>query len=68
VQKSYIFGKFHWVPTILAALHLREKDLLAAKSMFEKCLKLNLHSESESLCLEGLGNVSQWDAGYSMSR
>ncbi|KAJ7695531.1 hypothetical protein B0H14DRAFT_2650553 [Mycena olivaceomarginata] len=53
--------------TILAALHVREKGLLAAKSMFEKCLKLNLHSESESFCLEGLGNVSQWDVEYSVS-
>ncbi|KAJ7787404.1 hypothetical protein B0H14DRAFT_2629405 [Mycena olivaceomarginata] len=39
--------------TILAALHLRERDLLAAGSMFEKCLKLNLHSET----LQFLGDV-----------
>ncbi|KAJ7799192.1 hypothetical protein B0H14DRAFT_3788484 [Mycena olivaceomarginata] len=53
---------------ILAALYVRENDLLAAKLLFEKCLKLNPDNQIESFCLEWLANVSQWGAAYSLVR
>jgi tetratricopeptide (TPR) repeat protein len=61
-----------WVTTtcyaILGGLQLRDKDLHAAQLLFEKCLRLAYNAELKSLCLEGLGNASQWGADYSMFR
>ncbi|KAJ7820231.1 hypothetical protein B0H14DRAFT_1346649 [Mycena olivaceomarginata] len=53
---------------VLAALYLREKDLVTAKLLFEKFLKFGLSSDNEFLCLKWLGNAGQWGPGYSMSR
>jgi hypothetical protein len=50
----------------LGGLQLRDKNLSAAHLLFEKCLRLDHNAELKSLCLEGLGNVSQWGADYSM--
>jgi hypothetical protein len=45
----------------LADLYLREQDLLGAKRLFEKSLKLAPeHSEIKLFCLERLGNVNSW--------
>ncbi|KAJ7812446.1 hypothetical protein B0H14DRAFT_3752483 [Mycena olivaceomarginata] len=53
----------------LADLYLREQDLLRAKRLFEKSLKLaSEDSQIQSLGLERLGNASQWGADYSMFR
>ncbi|KAJ7669451.1 hypothetical protein DFH06DRAFT_1125811 [Mycena polygramma] len=48
---------------VLADLTLREGDLLAAKALFSKCLKLYMgtHAEITSYCLDCLGDVSRWD-------
>ncbi|KAJ7831203.1 hypothetical protein B0H14DRAFT_3143238 [Mycena olivaceomarginata] len=59
-----------WVtPTcygILGGLQLRDKDLRVAQLLFEKCLQLDYSAELKSMCLEGLGNASQWGTDYSM--
>jgi tetratricopeptide (TPR) repeat protein len=48
---------------ILADLHLREGDSLAAKKALEKCLKVTLEaSDIQTCCLERLGDTSCW--GY----
>jgi tetratricopeptide (TPR) repeat protein len=53
--------------TILADLYLREQDLLEAKTLFEKSLKLaSEDGQVQSFCFEKLGNASQWGADYSM--
>ncbi|KAJ7857973.1 hypothetical protein B0H14DRAFT_3135681 [Mycena olivaceomarginata] len=53
--------------TILADLYLREQDLLEAKTLFEKSLKLaSEDGQVQSFCFEELGNASQWGADYSM--
>jgi tetratricopeptide (TPR) repeat protein len=45
----------------LADLYLREKDLMRAKTIFEKSLKLAAGSnEIKLFCCERLGNVSSW--------
>jgi tetratricopeptide (TPR) repeat protein len=47
--------------TTLADLYLREWDLLRAKTLFEKSLKLAPeHSEINSFCFERLGNINSW--------
>jgi hypothetical protein len=53
---------------ILGGLQLRDKDLCAAQLLFEKCLRSAYNAEIKSLCLEGLGNASQWGTDYSMFR
>jgi tetratricopeptide (TPR) repeat protein len=54
--------------TIEANLHLREGNILAAKTLFEKCIKLSSrHSEIRTYCLERLGNTSCWGASIWMS-
>ncbi|KAJ7827267.1 hypothetical protein B0H14DRAFT_2595421 [Mycena olivaceomarginata] len=51
----------------LADLYLRDKDLLAAKSLFKKSLKLaQENSEIKSFCFERLGNISLWGADESV--
>ncbi|KAJ7821330.1 hypothetical protein B0H14DRAFT_2831625, partial [Mycena olivaceomarginata] len=48
---------------ILADLYIREKNLLAAKRLLKKCLKLVTEdSEIKLFCFERLGNASSWDA------
>ncbi|KAJ7620769.1 hypothetical protein DFH06DRAFT_64468 [Mycena polygramma] len=49
--------------TLLADLALREGNMLAAKALFLKCLNWawGKNAEIMSHCLEGLGDVSQWD-------
>jgi tetratricopeptide (TPR) repeat protein len=48
---------------IVANLYLREGNLLAAKTLFERCLKLSsIHHEIYSYCLEQLANASHWSA------
>jgi tetratricopeptide (TPR) repeat protein len=52
----------------LADLYLREGNMLAAKTLFESCLKLSLRpTEVMSYCLERLGDVSRWGAHDQMS-
>ncbi|KAJ7873953.1 hypothetical protein B0H13DRAFT_1894777 [Mycena leptocephala] len=54
--------------TILADLHLREGNMLAAKTLFERCVQLTLkHAQITSYCLERLGDVSRWNTPNSMS-
>jgi hypothetical protein len=46
---------------ILADLYLREGNLLAAKTILARYLKLNLeYSQIKTCCLERLGDVSWW--------
>ncbi|KAJ7833909.1 hypothetical protein B0H13DRAFT_1914366 [Mycena leptocephala] len=46
---------------ILADLHLREGNSLAAQTIYERCSKLTLaSSQITTYCLERLGNVSCW--------
>ncbi|KAJ7493536.1 hypothetical protein FB451DRAFT_1077291, partial [Mycena latifolia] len=54
----------------LAALYLREKNIVDAKKLFQKCLNLSWGNMAESVsrCLEGLADTSQWqvtDFGWS---
>ncbi|KAJ7733367.1 hypothetical protein B0H14DRAFT_2996508 [Mycena olivaceomarginata] len=51
---------------VLGDLYLREKALCAAQVLFEKCLRSTLDAEVKSVCLERLGNTSQWGANASM--
>lgn len=59
--------------TTLAELHLREGNMLAAKTLLEGCLILTLrqsqirHSHVISYCLQRLGNGSRWGAPGLMS-
>ncbi|KAJ7911140.1 hypothetical protein B0H13DRAFT_2483243 [Mycena leptocephala] len=54
--------------TILAALCLREGDLLAAKTIFNKCIKSSVGDpEIMSYCLERLGDISHWTASDLLS-
>jgi tetratricopeptide (TPR) repeat protein len=47
--------------TILADLCLREGNSLVARTIFKRCLKLNLRfSQITSYCLEQLGDISCW--------
>jgi tetratricopeptide (TPR) repeat protein len=47
---------------ILADLHLKEGNLLAAKTIFARCLKVTLeYSQIQTCCLERLGDASCWD-------
>ncbi|KAJ7854056.1 hypothetical protein B0H14DRAFT_3652126 [Mycena olivaceomarginata] len=51
----------------LADLYLRDKDLLAAKRLFKKCLKLaQENSEITSFCFKRLANISLWGADESV--
>jgi tetratricopeptide (TPR) repeat protein len=53
---------------ILADLHLREGNFLAAKSFFESCIKSSLRgSDIMSYSLERLGNASRWGSPNWMS-
>jgi hypothetical protein len=46
---------------ILADLHLREGNSLAAKTVLARCFKVTLeYSQIQSCCLERLGNASCW--------
>ncbi|KAJ7813284.1 hypothetical protein B0H14DRAFT_1443521 [Mycena olivaceomarginata] len=46
---------------VLADLYLREQDLLGAKTLFERLLKLTPEDcEIKSFCFERLGNASSW--------
>jgi hypothetical protein len=47
---------------ILADLYLREGNSLAAKTILKRCLKVTLHSQVQTYCLERLGDTSCW--GY----
>jgi tetratricopeptide (TPR) repeat protein len=47
---------------ILADLQLRERNFLAAKTLFERCIRSSLHPGIRSFCLERLGDTSSWDA------
>ncbi|KAJ7135151.1 hypothetical protein C8R46DRAFT_1325991, partial [Mycena filopes] len=49
--------------TIQADLDLREENMVAALSLFCKCLKLAWGNDSElvALCLESLGDSSRWE-------
>jgi tetratricopeptide (TPR) repeat protein len=54
--------------TILADLYLQEGNLLEAKSIFKRCLKLSVrNSEIVAYCLERLGNSSCWGTPNQMS-
>jgi tetratricopeptide (TPR) repeat protein len=47
--------------TILADLYLREGNMLEAKTLFERCIKVSSgDSEITAYCLERLGNFSRW--------
>jgi tetratricopeptide (TPR) repeat protein len=50
--------------TILADLSLREGNAMAAKNLFQQCLRTAWGNDPEaaSYCLERLGNFSQWTA------
>jgi tetratricopeptide (TPR) repeat protein len=53
---------------ILADLHLREGNSLAAKIMLAKCLKLTLeYSQVQTHCLEQLGDTNRWGCLHGMS-
>jgi tetratricopeptide (TPR) repeat protein len=53
---------------ILADLYLREGNLLAAQTIYERCLKLSLPSSQITIyCLERLGDVSRWGDWEGMS-
>ncbi|KAJ7914454.1 hypothetical protein B0H13DRAFT_1872983 [Mycena leptocephala] len=47
---------------ILADLQLRERNFLAAKTLFERCIRSSLHPGIRSFCLERLGDANSWDA------
>jgi hypothetical protein len=50
-----------WCDSALADLYLREQDLLGAKTLFQKSLKLGLEDNENTLfCLGRLGNVNSW--------
>ncbi|KAJ7874606.1 hypothetical protein B0H13DRAFT_2551486 [Mycena leptocephala] len=52
---------------VLADLHLREGDLLEAKTLFESCLKLYFtRPDIMSYCYERLGDASRWGASNGM--
>jgi tetratricopeptide (TPR) repeat protein len=53
-----------WCDIVLADLYLRERDILAAKILFENCLNRSRGKDTEavSYCLEKLGDASQWGA------
>jgi hypothetical protein len=53
---------------ILADLHLREGNLLAAKTILVRCLKVTLsYSQMQTRCLEQLGDASCWGGSDGMS-
>ncbi|KAJ7358227.1 hypothetical protein DFH08DRAFT_802069 [Mycena albidolilacea] len=66
-----IFNTFRlkiWVTAcdpLLAALYVRERDLLPAKLLLERNLKLNLDNQIASFGLGWLVNISQWGAAHS---
>ncbi|KAJ7493507.1 hypothetical protein FB451DRAFT_1164401 [Mycena latifolia] len=47
----------------LADLHLREKDIVVAKNLFQQCLNScwGKNTQAVSYCLERLANTSQWE-------
>ncbi|KAJ7869238.1 hypothetical protein B0H13DRAFT_2280822 [Mycena leptocephala] len=45
---------------ILADLYLMEGNSLAAKTILKRCLKVTLHSEVQTYCLERLGDIGCW--------
>ncbi|KAJ7891120.1 hypothetical protein B0H13DRAFT_2276953 [Mycena leptocephala] len=52
---------------ILADLHLREGNSLAAKTILKRCLKVTLYSQVQTCCLERLGDASCWGGLDGMS-
>jgi tetratricopeptide (TPR) repeat protein len=68
-----IFKEMKWLidmtmcDMILADLHLREGDILTAKTLFKKCLTVCNYSEIKSYCLERLGNTGPWGASDQLS-
>jgi hypothetical protein len=53
---------------ILADLHLREGNSLAAKTILARCLKVTLeYSQMQTGCLERLGDASRWGCLHEMS-
>ncbi|KAJ7902459.1 hypothetical protein B0H13DRAFT_2513217 [Mycena leptocephala] len=52
---------------VLADLYLREGNFLAAKTIFERCVKFHGNPEIISYCLEQLGDISPWGALHQMS-
>jgi tetratricopeptide (TPR) repeat protein len=48
--------------TILANLYLRDGKMLAAKTLFVKCMNISMGNQAEIMayCLERLGDVSRW--------
>jgi hypothetical protein len=58
---NYSLGKT-WCEVCLADLALREGDMLAAQTSFQKCLTLPLggHTEIHTYSLERLGDRSRW--------
>ncbi|KAJ7848693.1 P-loop containing nucleoside triphosphate hydrolase protein [Mycena leptocephala] len=58
--EGYVMGVI-MCDTILADLHLREGNSLAAKTIFERCLKVTPESSQiQTYCLEWLGDASCW--------
>jgi hypothetical protein len=53
--------------TILADLHLREGNPLAAKTILVRCFKVTLDSQITTYCLEWLGDTSRWGCLHGMS-
>jgi hypothetical protein len=52
---------------ILADLHLREGNSLAAQTIYERCFKLSLGwSQTTTYCLERLCDASRWDCLHGM--
>ncbi|KAJ7888456.1 hypothetical protein B0H13DRAFT_1888406 [Mycena leptocephala] len=65
---NFIAKEMIMCDTILADLYLREENLLAAQTIFERCIKLSLRSsEITTYCLERLGDASCWGALDGMS-
>ncbi|KAJ7798106.1 hypothetical protein B0H13DRAFT_1933817, partial [Mycena leptocephala] len=52
---------------ILADLHLREGNSLAAKTILARCLKVTLdYSQMQNYCLERLGDTNRWGCLHGM--
>jgi tetratricopeptide (TPR) repeat protein len=52
--------------SILGDLHLREKDLCAARLLLEESLRSDYVAQLKPFCLERLGNTSLWGGDYAM--
>jgi tetratricopeptide (TPR) repeat protein len=49
----------------LADLYLREGNNMAARTLFERCIKLSLRdSQVMSYCLDKLGDIRRWNASH----